>query len=320
MQYSYALKLFDNKDFPTAIVEFNRFTHFFPDDKRVKEALLKKGISLFHTKRYQEASTVFNSLSAPLFDSLTNSSSETLYIKNNSIHLNSIEYNSVAIESIFMLSRTFLAMKRHSPAEMVLQDFLLLNDDPSTEDRILYCLVLIYIKKSVDNSISNDKALSSIAKAIEYIDKMTISGKENYKAEAIREQLLETLEVMNQKQKSPITAAIASIIPGGGFAYCNRYQDAIVAFLLNSAFILAAVESFEDGNDALGGLIAFIGSGFYGGSIYGGISSAHKYNRKIIRDSMNTVSDMYNSEDINLHGQKKSSGHKIPLLSIKIPF
>jgi hypothetical protein len=43
--------------------------------------------------------------------------------------------------------------------------------------------------------------------------------------------------------------------------------------------MLAAYESFDDGNDALGGVITFVGLGFYAGNIYGATTSAHKYNR-----------------------------------------
>ena len=45
------------------------------------------------------------------------------------------------------------------------------------------------------------------------------------------------------------------------------------------ALIYAAYDSFDDDNNALGGLLAFVGFGFYAGNIYGGVNSAHKYNR-----------------------------------------
>jgi hypothetical protein len=79
--------------------------------------------------------------------------------------------------------------------------------------------------------------------------------------------------------KSPRLAGFLSVLPGAGFAYCGRYRDALAAFLLNAGLILAACESFDNDNEALGAVIAFVGAGFYGGNIYGAVSSAHKYNR-----------------------------------------
>ena len=43
--------------------------------------------------------------------------------------------------------------------------------------------------------------------------------------------------------------------------------------------IWATVTSFKDDNPALGGVIAFVEAGFYAGNFYGGITSAHKYNK-----------------------------------------
>ncbi|MBF0574066.1 MAG: hypothetical protein HQK69_09970 [Desulfamplus sp.] len=325
MQYRYALELFEKQDFQSAIVEFNRFIYFFPNDNRIKDATFKKGVSIFHAKRYGDAIALFRDLSLPLFDNSTNT--------------NTTKHDSVNIEALFMLSTTFLAIKRDASAEMVLQDFLLLNneiDEPEIEDKALYALVWIYISKIEKVQSSYKEASDAIAKAIKYIDKMTPNGKDKYKADELKANLLKTVEITEQDKKNPLIAGIASIIPGGGFAYANRYHDAIVAFLLNSAFILAAVESFEDGNSALGGLIGFVGFGFYGGNIYGGISSAHKYNKNIIKNRIDRIRhnieakenqnsiypDLLNSysESYYYDKENKSNSHKIPLLSIKIPF
>ncbi|MBF0412414.1 MAG: hypothetical protein HQK70_06865 [Desulfamplus sp.] len=321
MQYSYALKQFQSKDFQTAIVELHRFIHFFPDDKRINDAKFKKGLSLFYTQKYVDASTVFKDLSSPLFDCLANGTSSSSYSASQTISANqtindkAIKDYSISIEALFMLNRTFLAMKRVASAVMVLQDFLLLNDDPSLEDRTLYTLCLIHIQRAADNKLPYKESMQYLVKSVEYIDKMTPSGRAGYNMDNIKQKILQTTQGIEQKKKSSITAGIASIIPGGGFAYCNRYQDALIAFLLNSAFVLASVESFEDENSALGGLIAFIGSGFYGGSIYGGISSVHKHNKYLIKSGVKSISDEYQDNDY-----EKSRGHKIPLLSITIPF
>lgn len=314
MQYSYALELFNHNDFNTAIVEFSRFIHFFSDDKRIKDALFKKGVCLFNTKQYKEAVKVFRDLSVPLFENYISDNIENSY--------------RLRVDSLFMLSSTFIAMNQDGSAEMVLQDFLLLNDDPKQEDRALYALALLYLKRAEESKIGYKESLELLANSLEYIDKMTPDGKSFYKAEALAIDIEKSIQIAKQNKKSPAIAGVASIVPGGGFAYCNRYQDAITAFLLNSAFAFAAVESFEDGNSALGALILFVGSGFYGGSIYGGISSAHKHNKELIRDELDSIrKEEALKFNINAHytppieqEEQNQNRYKVPLISIKIPF
>lgn len=82
------------------------------------------------------------------------------------------------------------------------------------------------------------------------------------------------------KSKNPRVAGVMALAPGAGFAYCQRYRDALIALVANGLVIWAAVDSFDNGNDGLGVLLSVLGAGFYGGSIYGSIACAHKYNRR----------------------------------------
>ncbi|MBF0468164.1 MAG: hypothetical protein HQK61_04660, partial [Desulfamplus sp.] len=358
MQYQYALDRFEQQDFQTAVVEFNRFIYFFPKDSRLKEAAFKKGVALFHSKRYEEALVIFRDLSGLFSDKpdYTNghssgdpdsvSSSSKDFISAGGIAATNdegelLDDDTLSTEACFMLSAIFLAVKRDASAQMVLQNFLLLNDDPAEEDRAYYALVWIYLARARDSHTSYKESRQALTQAIEYIDKMTPEGRHGYKAGNLAKEISRTAEFMDQNKKSPVVAGIASVIPGGGFAYCNRYRDAVAAFLLNSVFVLAALESFEDGNEALGGLIGFVGSGFYGGSIYGGISSAHKQNRAVIINAIDGIRKNTDAGHDSLYGimkntdaghdgsydnllydddRQKKSSRNIPLLSIKIPF
>jgi hypothetical protein len=80
--------------------------------------------------------------------------------------------------------------------------------------------------------------------------------------------------------KKPALAGTLSIIPGAGQLYCGRYEDALAAFLVNGALAWASYESFDNDLNALGGLLAFVGAGFYVSNVYGALSSAHKFNLK----------------------------------------
>jgi hypothetical protein len=113
-------------------------------------------------------------------------------------------------------------------------------------------------------------------------------------------------------RKNPQVAGFLSILPGGGYFYCERYQDALVAFLLNGALIVASWEAFDQGNPALGGIIAAVEFGFYAGNIYGGIASAHKYNNRKTHDFIESLKEM---AQIDVSGTKGGLQ-----LSVRIPF
>jgi len=70
-----------------------------------------------------------------------------------------------------------------------------------------------------------------------------------------------------------------SVIPGAGYLYLERYQDALISLLVNTALIFAAYEAFDNDLYVLGGIISFVELGFYAGNIYGATTSAHKINR-----------------------------------------
>ena len=54
----------------------------------------------------------------------------------------------------------------------------------------------------------------------------------------------------------------------------------MTAFFVTAGLAAASRESFDEELYALGGITGLVGLGFYGGSMIGSISSAHKYNRK----------------------------------------
>jgi TM2 domain-containing membrane protein YozV len=111
-------------------------------------------------------------------------------------------------------------------------------------------------------------------------------------------------------KKSPATAGtLAAIIPGAGHLYTERPRDALVAFLLNGAFIWGAIELFRHDNYVAGGIVTFFEIGWYTGNIYSAVSSAHKYNKKKREDFLERLKEI-----ISLsfhHDQKTASNYLI---------
>ncbi|MCD6326513.1 hypothetical protein J7M28_03020 [bacterium] len=80
--------------------------------------------------------------------------------------------------------------------------------------------------------------------------------------------------------KSPLAAGLLSaVLPGTGHIYCERYQDGVVAFVLNAAFTVASVECFRKKVYSAGGVSTSVELIWYSGTIYGAVNAAHGHNR-----------------------------------------
>lgn len=256
MQYEYALASQKEASHETAMVEWKRFIYFFPLDPRVSTAQFYLGVSLFHLKKWDQARAIFQSQRFPYVGSSRN------------------------IEAFFMLSQTLLAQGRPGGAERVLRDLFSENDSPEIKDRALSAMAWIYLDRAANMEPG------ALERAEAFLSEMSTSGEGVFHALEIKK-AVET--ILKKEDKSPWMAGASALVPGAGFAYCGRYRDALAAFVINAGLIFAAHESFDHGNNVLGGLLCVLESGFYGGNIYGSISSAHKYNRSQIQRDLNTI-------------------------------
>jgi len=127
---------------------------------------------------------------------------------------------------------------------------------------------------TLDNLLAMEPYLETDApeKAMASFDKISPKNRDIYCLKRLSEEINKKKFL---KTKSPTVAGLLAVIPGAGHLYCERYQDALIAFLLNGAMICAACSS-----EFLGGLITFFELGLYSGNIYSAVSSAHKYNRR----------------------------------------
>ena len=240
-QFNYAQDLFSAEDYLTAVNEYKRFIYFFPKDKRVELAMYRIGLSLYLSGHYQEAVSAFKKLTEQYFET---------------------EYS---IKSYYKISEAYINLKAFDQALIDLNNLVTITHDEDVRDEAFYRIGWIYIETaSWDN-------------ARLYFDKISPKNRNKFRLKQLADELdKETLI----PKKDPKLAGVLSIVPGAGYLYCERYQDAFIAFLLNGGLIYAAYESFDKGHDGLGGLLTFVGFGFYAGNIYGAVTSAHKFNRK----------------------------------------
>jgi len=265
-QFDFAEYCFSNKDYLMAVSEYKRFIYFFPEDERIEQVMYRIGMSYYLGRHFTKAVDSFKALIDRYMDS------------------------DFSIKSYFMISESYVKLNGFDPAIISLNNLITITDDENVRDEAYYRIGWIYIETA------------SWEKSRLYFSKISAKNKNKYRLERLN------AELDNEKlipEKDPGLAGFLSIIPGAGYLYCERYQDALIAFLLNGGLIYAAYESFDDGHNALGGVIAFVEFGFYAGNIYGAVASAHKYNRKKTGQFIEKLKD---NTKINLSADLKNKG------------
>lgn len=271
--FEYAEICFARGDYETATAEYKRLIHFFPEDKRVEKALFAIAMSDYHRERFQEAIAAFTEAE------------------------NRFPNTPLSIRAAFMISKCYLRLRDTGNAIITLNNLLVQTDDGDVRDEAYDAMGWIYIE------------LGEFEKARSFFQKISLKNQAEYEADVLLKELEKDEQI---PRKKPQVAGFLSILPGGGYFYCERYQDALVAFLLNGALIVASWEAFDQGNPALGGVIAAVEFGFYAGNIYGGIASAHKYNNRKTHDFIESLKE---KAQIGISGAKGGLQ-----LSVQIPF
>ena len=102
-----------------------------------------------------------------------------------------------------------------------------------------------------------------------------------------------TLEAIDSyaaaNRKSPLLGGLLGIIPGLGYLYSGEYGNAARSLFLNGIFIWGMVETAQEDYWGLFSVITFGELTWYSGSIYGGIDSAHRYNRHQLEKALDVI-------------------------------
>ncbi|MDX2451171.1 tetratricopeptide repeat protein [Desulfosarcina sp.] len=244
-QYRYAQSRLDSGAVDEAIAEFNRFIHFFPADPRVPRAHFQTGMAHFSAGQYQAAAAIFNRQTVDFTGSPLDN------------------------QAYFMLSRSHARQGMIERAILDLHNLVALSSASEVIDRARYELGWFHVDQG--RWTDAEQAFGHISP----------DNQDRFQVADLMQALAHSDAI---PVKSPTTAGFLSIVPGGGQLYCNRYQDAATAFLINAGLIWAAWEAFDNEQYALGSVISFVEFGFYAGNIYGAVSSAHKYNRDRITE------------------------------------
>jgi tetratricopeptide (TPR) repeat protein len=103
------------------------------------------------------------------------------------------------------------------------------------------------------------------------------------------EELITLQNYQNGNDKKPWLGGALGIIPGLGYAYSGEYANGLRSLILNGIFIFGMVETADNDQWGLFGIVTFFELTWYSGSIYGGIDSTHRYNQARMQDCVNDV-------------------------------
>lgn len=240
-QFAFAEALFTEGDYFRAITEYKRLVFFSPKDDLAEKSLFRIAESYFKARRWKEAVDAFDDFHSKYRQSAR------------------------AAEALYFKGLAEKELKRYENALSTFQEIIRTKSE-GFADKSLYQSALIHLETEKWQKSKETFLLIPDSSPI-YSSARTFSS---------------GLERMDDiPRKSPALAgSLAAILPGAGHVFTERYLDATMAFLLNGAFILAAVELVRHDIPAAAGVVAFFELGWYTGNIYSAVSSAHKYNER----------------------------------------
>lgn len=108
------------------------------------------------------------------------------------------------------------------------------------------------------------------------------------------EGLVEAVQRFDQlPQKSPVLAGILSIIPGAGHVYIGQPMIGLTALLWNGLFGYALYEAITQRQIGLSIALGMFELLWYGGSVFGAVSGAMKFNRDARRNALDDLRSRY---------------------------
>jgi len=273
--FQFARQYLDQKEYQKAIIEFDRFIYFFPDEEKVPEVRYLIGLCYLESAQFEKSRETLRKV--------YESYGESPY----------------AGEALFLLGESYYRQGLWDESELYFRAIIQQYPHRELKSRAYYRIAWIQLKRNQWADASTTFRMAEDDSQFQ----------ENAR-------LLSQLSLEGEKlpYKNPTSAGImAGLLPGLGHAYCGRYKDGAIAFVLNGLFIWAAVEAFTQDSNVLGGMLVAVELGWYVGNIYSAVNVAHKHNRKKRDDFRRSLPD---SLQLNLFSARK--GHLG--LALTVPF
>ncbi len=252
-QFDFAMEYMEQEEYLLAVGELKRFVHFFPDNEDIPRAWYLIGTCRVRLAQYQKAAEAFSRV------------------------FRSGPDQEIRQKTMLAVGNMLTKQGKSTQAEDYYRQLLKRDLEPEVRGRVLYRLGWTELEAG-----RWQEASSKFNRVPEKSDCYQVS----------RDLADKSLQGASLPYKDPVKAGImAALLPGLGHAYVHRYKDAAMAFAVNSLFILAAWESFEEDHQVLGGMLLFVELGWYTGNIYSGVNVTHKHNRKVKKDFLQELKE-----------------------------
>ncbi|MEA2039988.1 MAG: tetratricopeptide repeat protein [Thermodesulfobacteriota bacterium] len=251
-QFDFAYACMERGEYDQAVAEFERFTHFFPNDSRVPKARYLIGMCYLKSSRYEPAREIFSRI------------------------IDANQGTRLAGKALFLIGESYYEEGELHTAEYFFARVIEEYPFGDLKNSALYRLGWARMESNEWQKAS--EAFCKVNEQSPLYDNSRELAKQSLEGEALL-------------YKDPAYAGVLAVIPGLGHVYVSRYKNAAVAFVLNALFIWAAVEAFHQDHNVLGGILAFLEIGWYSGNIYSAINATHKYNRKVRDDFRKGLKD-----------------------------
>jgi tetratricopeptide (TPR) repeat protein len=241
-QFYFAESLFSEGDYDRAITEYKRFIFLYPEDRRAENSFLRIIESYHKEGKWNQAIEAVKNFSAGYKDS------------------------SFIEDAKYLKGLAENELKQYENALLTFQE-IINGGSLKYRDKSIFQSAIILM------NMEEWQKAQQMFQEVPQTSSLAFSSKVFYSG-------LENIEQIPQKSTS-LAGTLATLLPGAGHLYTGRYQDAIMTFLLNGAFIWAGIELFQHDNRVAGGIVSFFELGWYVGNIYSAINCAHKYNRRM---------------------------------------
>ena len=241
-QWQFANRYYQSDQWSQALAEFERFIFFFPEDPRVPLAYYRMGMARMGQNQMALAMEQFQTV---LTQALTTP--------------------ELTFKALFQVGACLADLQSPQEAAGHLTRVAGMTDDPAIQGEAFYRAGWLLLDQG------------------EFADAQTFF--ERIPAEQqTRLGVAPLLTALADQQaialKNPKIAGALALVPGAGYLYLQRYRDAWISLVLTGGVAWAAYEAFDNDSPVLGSLLGITSGGFYMGSIYGSVNSAHKANRR----------------------------------------
>jgi TolA-binding protein len=239
----FAEQLMQEGEYFRAITEYRRFLFYYPDDPRRAMAHFSIGLAFYRGESYAEARQTFQEVTQ---------------------HYPNTAYGQ---QAWLWQGESLIRQGQYTTAEQLYSEITerFPHDRIGQQARYKRAWTLLYRRQWRD-------AATQFQQVTPTPDSGLYQSAQLLAQEVIASERLPT--------KSPVLAGIFSgLLPGSGQLYNGRLGDALLAFFLNSMFIVGAVEAIHRNSPAVAGILSFFEAGWYAGNVYGAINGANKYNR-----------------------------------------